>query len=92
MNEEKKKHKIIQILKLKRFVVEYSGYIAPEYAMHGYLSVKADVFSFGILVLEIVSGRKVSDKSDLLTDVSQNFSTILYKVTNQPSTIDYFKK
>ncbi|CAI9263807.1 unnamed protein product [Lactuca saligna] len=44
------------------------GYIAPEYAMHGYLSVKADVFSFGILVLEIVSGRKVSDKSDLLTD------------------------
>ncbi|XP_076898203.1 cysteine-rich receptor-like protein kinase 10 [Bidens hawaiensis] len=49
------------------------GYMAPEYAMHGYLSVKADVFSFGILVLEIVSGRKVSDgqlgadKSDLLT-------------------------
>ncbi|KAK9063239.1 hypothetical protein SSX86_017109 [Deinandra increscens subsp. villosa] len=49
------------------------GYMAPEYAMHGYLSVKADVFSFGVLVLEIVSGRKVSDrelgadKSDLLT-------------------------
>ncbi|MFS8023909.1 putative protein kinase RLK-Pelle-DLSV family [Helianthus anomalus] len=49
------------------------GYMAPEYAMHGYLSVKADVFSFGILVLEIVSGRKVTDrqlgadKSDLLT-------------------------
>ncbi|KAF5770355.1 putative protein kinase RLK-Pelle-DLSV family [Helianthus annuus] len=33
------------------------GYMAPEYAMHGYLSVKADVFSFGILVLEIVRGR-----------------------------------
>ncbi|KAD6454247.1 hypothetical protein E3N88_08953 [Mikania micrantha] len=50
-----------------------SGYMAPEYAMHGYLSVKADVFSFGILVLEIVSGRKVSqrelgaEKSDILT-------------------------
>ncbi|KAL8239485.1 hypothetical protein R6Q59_016052 [Mikania micrantha] len=49
------------------------GYMAPEYAMHGYLSVKADVFSFGILVLEIVSGRKVSqrelgaEKSDILT-------------------------
>ncbi|XP_042497040.1 putative receptor-like protein kinase At4g00960 [Macadamia integrifolia] len=48
------------------------GYMAPEYAMHGYLSVKADVFSYGILVLEIVSGRKNHDsrlgeeKADLL--------------------------
>ncbi|CAL5374272.1 unnamed protein product [Camellia sinensis] len=39
------------------------GYMAPEYAMHGYLSVKADVFSFGILVLEIVSGRKNHDRA-----------------------------
>ncbi|KAG0536775.1 hypothetical protein BDA96_03G092200 [Sorghum bicolor] len=34
------------------------GYMAPEYALNGYLSTKTDVFSFGILVLEIVSGRK----------------------------------
>ncbi|XP_052177836.1 probable leucine-rich repeat receptor-like serine/threonine-protein kinase At3g14840 isoform X2 [Diospyros lotus] len=33
------------------------GYIAPEYAMHGYLTDKADVYSFGIVALEIVSGR-----------------------------------
>ncbi|RWR96262.1 Protein kinase domain-containing protein [Cinnamomum micranthum f. kanehirae] len=33
------------------------GYMAPEYAMHGYLTDKADVFSFGIVVLEIVSGK-----------------------------------
>ncbi|XP_051119665.1 cysteine-rich receptor-like protein kinase 44 isoform X2 [Andrographis paniculata] len=39
------------------------GYMAPEYAMRGYLSVKTDVFSFGILVLEIVSGRKNHDRS-----------------------------
>ncbi|CAN6690857.1 unnamed protein product [Malus baccata var. baccata] len=31
--------------------------MAPEYAMRGYLTDKADVYSFGILVLEIVSGR-----------------------------------
>ena len=37
-----------------------SGYMAPEYISHGYYSVKSDVFSFGILVLEIVSGRKKS--------------------------------
>ncbi|KAH9555259.1 hypothetical protein CY35_08G105600 [Sphagnum magellanicum] len=34
------------------------GYVAPEYASRGQLSEKVDVFSFGVLVLEIVSGRK----------------------------------
>eukprot|EP01018_Ginkgo_biloba_P011501 Gb_23874 [translate_table: standard] len=34
------------------------GYMAPEYALHGQLTEKADIFSFGVLVLEIVSGRK----------------------------------
>ncbi|KAK0602096.1 hypothetical protein LWI29_030289 [Acer saccharum] len=33
------------------------GYMAPEYAMRGYLTNKADVYSFGIVALEIVSGR-----------------------------------
>ncbi|KAK8633352.1 hypothetical protein V6N13_014198 [Hibiscus sabdariffa] len=33
------------------------GYMAPEYAMHGHLTEKADVYSFGIVALEIVSGR-----------------------------------
>ncbi|KAJ7003767.1 cysteine-rich receptor-like protein kinase 29 [Populus alba] len=40
-----------------RIVVTY-GYMAPEYAMHGQFSVKSDVFSFGVLILEIVSGQK----------------------------------
>lgn len=49
--------------------------MAPEYAMRGYLSVKTDVFSFGILLLEIVSGRKNFDRlhgpnADLLSYVS----------------------
>jgi len=35
--------------------------MAPEYAMRGQLSMKADVYSFGVLVLEIASGRKISD-------------------------------
>ncbi|KAM3744591.1 hypothetical protein ACB098_06G064600 [Castanea mollissima] len=33
------------------------GYMAPEYAMRGYLTDKADVYSFGVVTLEIVSGR-----------------------------------
>ncbi|CAL4903522.1 unnamed protein product [Urochloa decumbens] len=34
------------------------GYMAPEYAMRGQYSIKSDVFSFGVLVLEIVTGRR----------------------------------
>ncbi|WCJ41409.1 Leucine-rich repeat transmembrane protein kinase [Euphorbia peplus] len=33
------------------------GYMAPEYAMRGYLTDKADVYSFGVVLLEIVSGK-----------------------------------
>ncbi|KAK7314057.1 hypothetical protein VNO77_39265 [Canavalia gladiata] len=36
-----------------------SGYMAPEYAMEGLFSVKSDVFSFGVLVLEIISLENV---------------------------------
>ncbi|CAL2254320.1 unnamed protein product [Prunus armeniaca] len=39
-------------------VVGTYGYMAPEYAIYGLFSVKSDVFSFGILVLEVISGRK----------------------------------
>ncbi|XP_022950178.1 putative receptor-like protein kinase At4g00960 [Cucurbita moschata] len=39
-------------------IVGTYGYMAPEYLMHGQFSVKSDVFSFGVLILEIVSGRK----------------------------------
>ncbi|PRQ28553.1 putative protein kinase RLK-Pelle-DLSV family [Rosa chinensis] len=36
------------------------GYMAPEYDNHGRFSVKSDVYSLGVLVLEIVSSKKVS--------------------------------
>ncbi|XP_022952107.1 probable LRR receptor-like serine/threonine-protein kinase At1g56140 [Cucurbita moschata] len=39
------------------------GYLAPEYAMRGRLTEKADVFGFGVMALEIVSGRPNSDPS-----------------------------
>ncbi|KAJ9554442.1 hypothetical protein OSB04_018487 [Centaurea solstitialis] len=43
--------------KTKKVVGTY-GYISPEYAVHGRFSTMSDVFSFGVLVLEIVSGMK----------------------------------
>lgn len=36
------------------------GYLAPEYALLGQLTKKADVYSFGVLLLEIISGRSSS--------------------------------
>ncbi|KAI7981986.1 G-type lectin S-receptor-like serine/threonine-protein kinase [Camellia lanceoleosa] len=39
-------------------VIGTYGYMSPEYAIDGLFSVKSDVFSFGVLVLEIVSGKK----------------------------------
>ncbi|XP_061337424.1 cysteine-rich receptor-like protein kinase 2 [Gastrolobium bilobum] len=37
------------------------GYTAPEYAIHGQLSEKADTYSYGIVVLEIISGQKSTE-------------------------------
>ncbi|KAJ0764291.1 putative protein kinase RLK-Pelle-DLSV family [Helianthus annuus] len=39
-------------------VVGTLGYISPEYAVNGLYSIKSDIFSFGVLVLEIVSRKK----------------------------------
>jgi len=50
--------------------------MSPEYAMHGQFSEKSDVFSFGVMVLEIISGKKNSCSfeshriDDLLSHVS----------------------
>ncbi|KAL6619536.1 hypothetical protein ACP70R_034675 [Stipagrostis hirtigluma subsp. patula] len=57
------------------------GYMAPEYAMHGQYSVKSDVFGLGVLILEIVTGRKnnsfaSSEQSvDLLSLVWEHWTT-----------------
>lgn len=54
-----------------------SGYMAPEYALHGLISVKLDVYSYGVLILEILAGQKNGSlKSgyciDLVTHVSMD--------------------
>ncbi|KAK7343543.1 hypothetical protein VNO77_12353 [Canavalia gladiata] len=60
-------------------IVGTYGYMAPEYAMRGQFSVKSDVFSFGVLVLEIISGQKNSgirrgeNIEDLLSLVWRNW-------------------
>ncbi|XP_061373816.1 cysteine-rich receptor-like protein kinase 43 isoform X2 [Gastrolobium bilobum] len=53
-----------------------NGYMAPEYVMHGNLSVKADVFSYGVLVLELITGQRNSSNFDV---DSQNLLDWAYK-------------
>ncbi|KAK3433288.1 hypothetical protein EUGRSUZ_D00895 [Eucalyptus grandis] len=45
--------------KTKRVVGTY-GYMAPEYAMQGQFSIKSDVYSYGVLLLEIITGQRNS--------------------------------
>ncbi|KAK4391652.1 Cysteine-rich receptor-like protein kinase [Sesamum angolense] len=67
------------ILLSGKFMMDNSGYMAPEYLIHGHLSEKADVFSFGVVVLELITGQKNSkfnrdpDSQSLLEWVKKRF-------------------
>nr|KYP75228.1 Cysteine-rich receptor-like protein kinase 29 [Cajanus cajan] len=61
-------------------IVGTFGYMAPEYIKHGQFSIKSDVFSFGVMILEIVCGQRNSEihsneenAQDLLSFAWQNW-------------------
>lgn len=54
------------------------GYTAPEYVVHGQLTEKVDVYSYGMVVLEIVSGRKAVDRN-----LEEDIQILLQWVWNQ---------
>ncbi|KAG9157832.1 hypothetical protein Leryth_000020 [Lithospermum erythrorhizon] len=67
-------------------VVGTYGYMPPEYAMHGIFSVKSDVFSFGVLLLEIVSGQRISFFGD--DENPLNLLGYAWKLWNEGKTLE----
>ena len=66
-----------------------SGYMSSKYAVHGQYSIKSDVFSFGVLILEIISGKKnrrfrhPEQHLNLLGHVSMKNGNVLIYVVKQ---------
>lgn len=58
----------------------------PEYAMWGNFSEKTDVFSYGVLLLEIISGKKISGFQDIngYSNLLQYVSMLVYlRINNE---------
>ncbi|GLT69653.1 hypothetical protein SLA2020_417880 [Shorea laevis] len=70
-----------------RRVVGTYGYMAPEYAMEGIFSVKSDVFSFGVIVLEIISGKKNS--GFYLTKHAQTLLAYAWRLWNEGKELEF---
>ncbi|XP_054778350.1 uncharacterized protein LOC129286414 [Prosopis cineraria] len=70
-----------------RKVVGTFGYISPEYAMQGQFSEKSDVFSFGVLLLEIVSGRSNSRLHNM--EGSQTLLGYVWKLWNEDNLVPF---
>ncbi|KAG8383205.1 hypothetical protein BUALT_Bualt05G0160300 [Buddleja alternifolia] len=68
---------IISSVDHKNLVRLLGGYMAPEYLAHGQLTEKADVYSFGVLLLEIVTGRE--NNRSKTTEYSDSLVTTAWK-------------
>ncbi|GLT59867.1 hypothetical protein SLA2020_326640 [Shorea laevis] len=61
-------------------VVGTYGYMPPEYIHHGQLSIKTDVYSFGVLILKIISGQRINcnrrgeDLANLISEAWRNWN------------------
>ena len=63
------------------------GYMAPEYLAHGQLTEKVDVYSYGVLLLEIITGRqnnrsKTTEYTDSLVTIVSSKHIYIHIYTN----------
>ncbi|KAI7743725.1 hypothetical protein M8C21_002231, partial [Ambrosia artemisiifolia] len=63
-----------------------SGYMSPEYALDGLFSIKSDVFSFGIVLLEIVSGKR--NRGFVQSENQSNFIEYVWSLYNEGRSMD----
>ncbi|XP_074587183.1 cysteine-rich receptor-like protein kinase 43 isoform X2 [Curcuma longa] len=73
---------------VKTRVAGTNGYMAPEYVMRGQLSTKADVFSFGVLVLELISGRKNNSSASFPDPDVNSLLEWAWKLYNQGRSVE----
>ncbi|PKU88143.1 cysteine-rich receptor-like protein kinase 2 [Dendrobium catenatum] len=66
------------------------GYTAPEYAIHGQLTEKVDTYSFGVVVLEIISGRRNSNPK--LEHIKQYLLEWVWKLYEQDDLVELIDK
>ncbi|XP_009364729.2 cysteine-rich receptor-like protein kinase 10 [Pyrus x bretschneideri] len=67
-------------------IVGTYGYMSPEYAMHGQFSVKSDMYSFGVLVLEIINGKKNSHFFQ--TNAAENLASHAWKLWRDETSLE----
>jgi len=62
------------------------SYLAPEYFMHGIVDERTDVFAFGVLLLELITGRRAVDsdsRQSLVTWVSLHNPRVSWKIQSE---------
>ncbi|KAI9123757.1 hypothetical protein K1719_005057 [Acacia pycnantha] len=67
-------------------VVGTFGYMSPEYVIHGHISVKTDIYSFGILILEIISGKR--NTSFYASNYAENLLTYAWKLWREGTPLE----
>ncbi|XP_028204119.1 G-type lectin S-receptor-like serine/threonine-protein kinase At4g27290 isoform X1 [Glycine soja] len=70
-------------------IVGTIGYMSPEYAVNGLLSVKSDVFSFGVIVLEILSGTKSNNFKVKHPDHDHNLLGQAWRLWNEERAVEF---